>query len=61
MTYEQQLKDHDWWYMMSDDPLAYERGLLAHRRLLAESRTSPEHSKLYEHYLGAARNDPTGG
>jgi hypothetical protein len=53
--YERRLKDHDWYYMMSDDPSVYERGLTNHRRLLAEANTSPEHQALYQRYLGAPK------
>lgn len=45
--YEQLLKNHDWFYTMSDDARVYREGLKKEKLILEQSLTSKEHEKLY--------------
>ena len=48
--YEQMLKNHDWYYMMSDSGYVYEKGYIAERQLKAVAKQSVEHQALYDKY-----------
>lgn len=51
--YEKLLKQHDWYYMMSDDSRAYRRGLESLADLKAHRHDSAAHNALFNSYQQA--------
>lgn len=53
------LKNHDWFYMMSDDYRWERKGRTSHNLILDLAKTSTEHEHLYDafsnHYLSVIR------
>lgn len=48
--YEDALKKHDWYYIMSEDPSVFESGRFNHNRLVRLTVQSEEHRKLFNKY-----------
>lgn len=49
-----ELGQHDWFYMMSDDPKVYSRGSDRQSYLERMAKTSPEHQKLFDEWKAYA-------
>lgn len=48
--YESMLKQHDWYYMMSEDSSVYKSGCHNQSKLRELSETSNEHKELFNKY-----------
>lgn len=48
--YEEALKNHDWFYEMSEDPNTYEDGKFMYSKLRKASEYTKEHKELFERY-----------
>ena len=48
--YELLLKQHDWYYMMSEDQSVYNRGSYSYGNIKELSNASEEHSKMFKEY-----------
>lgn len=59
--YEQTLKEHDWYYMMSDSSYVYSRGRANYERLNAIRKQSKAHDELYLKYYNEKFPTTEGG
>jgi len=48
--YEDMLKKHDWYYMMSDDPHVYRIGSHSYNSIKQLSNSSEKHLELFNQY-----------
>lgn len=48
--YEEMLKNHDWYYMMSEDQSVYNKGSYYYGKIKQLSETSEEHLKMFKQY-----------
>jgi len=48
--FDQELRNFDWYYDMSDDPVVYTSGKTRFERLAVISKQSEQHSELFSKY-----------
>jgi len=50
VEYEKQLRNFDWYYEMSDDPIVYSDGRLRYQELVNITKQSEEYLELFDRY-----------